>query len=110
MFKSHIQSVRHLSLGYICHSLCVMLYPLDSTQVLRHFNLFYKCMQCDIGHCRIWGGCRPSHINPMLHTGSQKVMLGLGLGLEGCGLGLVGLGLGTHVRLVAGDTHVFEVQ
>ena len=46
----------------------------------------------------------------MLHTGSQKVMLGLGLGLEGCGLGLVGLGLGTHVRLVAGDTRVFEVQ
>jgi len=22
----------------------------------------------------------------------------------------IGLGLGTHVRLVAGDTHVFEVQ
>jgi len=33
----------------------------------------------------------------------------LGLGLEGHGLGL-GLGLGTHARLVAGDTHVFEVQ
>ena len=41
-------------------------------------------------------------------------MLGLGLGIEGRGLGLeghdIGLGLGTHVRLVAGDTHVFEVQ
>ena len=32
---------------------------------------------------------------------------GLGLGLEGHG---IGLGLGTHVTLVAGDTHVFEVQ
>ena len=30
------------------------------------------------------------------------MMLHLGLGLEGHGLG-------THVRLVAGDTHVFEV-
>ena len=30
--------------------------------------------------------------------------LGLCLGLEGHGLGL-----GTHVRLVAGDAHVFEV-
>ena len=29
----------------------------------------------------------------------------LGLGLEGHGLSLA-----THVRLVAGDTHVFEVQ
>jgi len=31
----------------------------------------------------------------------------LGLGLEGRG---IGLGLGTHVRLIAGDTQVFEVQ
>ena len=34
-------------------------------------------------------------------------MLGLGLDLEGDG---IGLGLGTHVRLVAGDTYIFEVQ
>jgi len=34
-------------------------------------------------------------------------MLGLGLILEGRGLGP---GLDTHVRLVAGDSHVFEVQ
>ena len=34
-------------------------------------------------------------------------MLDLGLGLEGHGLDL---GLGTHVKLIAGDTHVFEVQ
>ena len=33
--------------------------------------------------------------------------LGLGPDFEGHG---IGLGLGTHVRLVAGDTHVFEVQ
>ena len=52
-----------------------------------------------------------------------SVMLGLalrpmttGLGLEDCGRGLgleghgIGLGLGTHVRLVTGDTRVFEVQ
>ena len=37
----------------------------------------------------------------------EKVMLGLGIGLEGHGLGL---DLCTHVRLVAGDTHVFEVH
>ena len=41
-------------------------------------------------------------------------MLGLGLGLEGFDLSLEGRGLGPgldmHVRLVAGDTHVFEVQ
>jgi len=39
-------------------------------------------------------------------------LVGLGLGLEGCGLEGHGIGvsLGTHVRLVAGDGHVFEVQ
>ena len=36
-------------------------------------------------------------------------LVGLGLGLEGCGLEGHG-SLGTHVRLVAGDGHVFEVQ
>ena len=34
-------------------------------------------------------------------------MLVLGLGLEAHG---IGVGLGTHVRLVARDTHVFEVM
>jgi len=37
----------------------------------------------------------------------QPVMLVLGLGLEAHG---IGVGLGTHVRLVARDTHVFEVM
>ena len=45
-------------------------------------------------------------------------MLGLGLVLEGYDLGFdlsheprgLGPGLDTHVRLVAGETHVFEMQ
>ena len=34
----------------------------------------------------------------------------IALRVVGHGLGLEGHGLGTHVRLIAGDTHVFEVQ
>jgi len=41
-------------------------------------------------------------------------LVGLGLSHEGCGIypegQRLGLGLGTHVRLVAGDTRVFEVH
>ena len=53
----------------------------------------------------------------MLGLGLRPMTTGfgpVGLGLEGCGLGLglegYGIGLGMHVRLVAEDSRVFEVQ
>jgi len=63
----------------------------------------------DVSHC----STSPSHICRIASTirrhsySSQLEPVMIGLGIEGHG---IGLGLGTHIRPVAGDTRVFEVQ